>query len=98
MYSAGSVVSLGSFGSLMSAGSAGSILSLGSAGSILSIGSIGSVLSIGSAGSVLSIGGFGQRPGRWESSDEVGATVRHLGTVAGALAVAGAVGRTIGSS
>jgi hypothetical protein len=98
MYSAGSVVSLGSFGSLLSAGSAGSILSIGSAGSILSIGSVGSVLSIGSAGSVLSIGGFGQRSGRWSASDEAGATVRHLGTVAGALAVAGVVTSAVRSS
>ena len=87
MYSAGSVVSLGSFGSLMSAGSAGSILS---------IGSVGSVLSIGSAGSVLSIGGFGQRSG--PTAGEGGATVRHLGTVAGALAVAGAVTGAVRSS
>ena len=98
MYSAGSVVSLGSFGSLMSAGSAGSILSIGSAGSILSIGSVGSVLSIGSAGSMLSIGGLGQKPGGWSAVDEAGATVRHLGTVAGALAVAGAVRGALASS
>jgi hypothetical protein len=99
MYSAGSVTSLGSFGSLASAGSAGSILSIGSAGSILSIGSVGSILSIGSAGSVLAIGGFGQHPGRWSaSSSEAGATVRHLGTVAGALAVAGAVTGALRSS
>jgi hypothetical protein len=98
MYSAGSVVSLGSVGSLMSAGSAGSILSIGSMGSILSIGSMGSILSIGSAGSVLSIGGFGKRRGRWLPSDDANATVRHLGTVAGALAMAGAVSSAIASS
>ena len=98
MYSAGSVTSLGSIGSLMSAGSAGSILSIGSAGSILSIGSVGSVLSIGSAGSVLAIGGFGKHPGGWSASTERGATVRHLGTVAGALALAGALGGAARSS
>lgn len=91
LYSGASVASLGSFGSLLSAGSAGSILSIGSAGSILSIGSVGSVLSIGSAGSVLSIGGFGRRNGPWTATAEGTATVRHLGAVAGALAVAGAV-------
>jgi len=90
MYSAASVGSLGSFGSLVSAGSAGSILSIGSVGSVLSIGSAGSILSIGSAGSVLSIGGAGSRPGLGSSSKDGGAAVRHLGTVAGALAVAGA--------
>ena len=98
MYSAGSVVSLASFGSLMSAGSAGSILSIGSAGSILSIGSVGSVLSIGSAGSVLSIGGLGRRSGPWAADDGSGATVRHLGTVAGTLALAGALATTLRSS
>jgi hypothetical protein len=97
MYSAASVGSLGSFGSLASAGSAGSILSIGSCGSILSIGSVGSILSIGSAGSVLAIGGAGQRPAVARPGKE-GATVRHLGTVAGALAVAGAFTRSVGSA
>lgn len=91
MYSAGSVYSLGSLGSLASAGSAGSVLSIGSMGSILSIGSVGSVLSIGSAGSVLSIGGFGRRGAHWADSPEGRATVRHLGAVAGVIAVARAV-------
>jgi hypothetical protein len=91
MYSGASVGSLGSFGSLLSAGSAGSILSIGSAGSILSIGSVGSVLSIGSAGSVLSIGGLGKINGPWTASSEGSATVRHLGAVAGALALASAL-------
>ncbi len=91
MYSGASVGSLGSFGSLVSAGSAGSILSIGSVGSVLSIGSVGSVLSIGSAGSVLSIGGLGKVNGPWAASSDDVATVRHLGTVAGALALAAAV-------
>jgi hypothetical protein len=91
MYSGASVTSIGSFGSILSAGSAGSILSIGSAGSILSIGSVGSVLSIGSAGSMLSIGGLGRTSGPWARSTEGVATVRHLGTVAGSLALVGAL-------
>ena len=91
LYSGASVGSIGSFGSMLSAGSAGSILSIGSAGSVLSIGSVGSVLSIGSAGSVLSIGGVGRRTGPWTARPEGTAAVRHLGSVAGALAVVGVV-------
>jgi hypothetical protein len=57
--------SLWSADSLLSIGSKGSILSIGSVGSVLSVGSVGSALSFGSVGSFLSVGSLLCASSRW---------------------------------
>ena len=93
-----SVDSRRSIWSVRSMYSGASVASLGSFGSLLSAGSAGSILSIGSAGSVLSIGGLGRTRGPWAASPEGVATIHHLGTVAGAFALAGALASASSSS